>query len=100
MSVLENIPLRLAAVAVFALAAGAVYSETVAPINSLPNPYVGAPFGKLPQGRAWGSTARAGLIHSRTFTGTSSSYACAGTDGLFHRVGDGNKVRERFFCQG
>jgi DNA-binding beta-propeller fold protein YncE len=47
----------LAVLALVALSAGAVYSEAVAPTNSLPNPYVGAPFGKLPEGRAWGSTA-------------------------------------------
>src|SRR5580700_12264584 len=47
----------LAALALFAVSAGAVYSQAVAPTNSLPNPYVGAPFGKLPEGRAWGSTA-------------------------------------------
>ncbi len=48
---------RLALVALFAVSAGAVYSQVVAPTNSLPNPYVGAPFGKLPAGRSWGSTA-------------------------------------------
>jgi hypothetical protein len=48
---------RFGALAVFALAAGAVYSQAVAPTNSLLNPYAGAPFGKLPEGRNWGSTA-------------------------------------------
>jgi DNA-binding beta-propeller fold protein YncE len=40
-----------------AFAAGAVYSQAVAPTNSLPNPYAGAPFGKMPESRSWGSTA-------------------------------------------
>ena len=52
-----RISFGLAAIALFALSAGAVYSEAVAPTNSLPNPYVGAPFGKMPEGRVWGSTA-------------------------------------------
>jgi len=38
--------------ALFAVSAGAVYSQAVAPTNSLPNPYAGAPLGKkLPEGR-------------------------------------------------
>ena len=49
--------LRLAIIALSAMAAGAVYSETVAPTNNLPNPYHGAPFGQMPEGRTWGSTA-------------------------------------------
>src|SRR5882724_4217187 len=55
-----TISLRLAGfgvLALFAISGGAVYSQAVAPTNSLPNPYVGAPFGKLPEGRNWGSTA-------------------------------------------
>src|SRR5229473_1122064 len=52
---------RFGALAVFALAAGAVYSQAVEPTNSLPNPYAGAPFGKLPEGRNWGSTAGIGV---------------------------------------
>jgi sugar lactone lactonase YvrE len=43
------------------VAAGAVYSQAVAPTNSLPNPYVGSPFGKMPEGRIWGSTAGIGI---------------------------------------
>jgi DNA-binding beta-propeller fold protein YncE len=54
---MSNVPLYLAVFAAFAVSAGAVYSQTVEPINSLPNPYAGAPFGKLPEGRTWGSTA-------------------------------------------
>jgi DNA-binding beta-propeller fold protein YncE len=53
--------LRVAIVAVLAVAAGAVYSQAVAPTNSLPNPYRSAPFGKLPEGRNWGSTAGIGV---------------------------------------
>jgi DNA-binding beta-propeller fold protein YncE len=53
--------LRFAAVAIFALSAGAVYSQAVAPTNTLPDPYVGMPFGKLPDGRQWGSTAGIGV---------------------------------------
>src|SRR5260370_53310 len=52
---------RFGALAVFALAAGAVYSEAVAPTNSLPNPYAGAPSEKLPEGRNWGWTAGIGI---------------------------------------
>src|SRR5215813_2547326 len=52
---------RFGVLAVFALGAGAVYSQAVAPTNSLPNPYAGAPFGKLPEGRNWGSTAGIGI---------------------------------------
>ena len=40
-----------------AAAAGAAYPQAVAPTNSLPNPYRSAQFGKLPEGRSWGSTA-------------------------------------------
>src|SRR5450631_1846976 len=53
--------LRFAVVAILAVAAGAVYSQAVAPTNSLPNPYRSAPFGKLPEGRNWGSTAGIGV---------------------------------------
>jgi sugar lactone lactonase YvrE len=49
--------LRLAMLALFVLSAGAVWLQSVAPTNSLPNPYRGMPFGKLPEGRQWGSTA-------------------------------------------
>src|SRR5215470_12723021 len=52
---------RFGLVALFALSAGAVYSQAVAPTNALPDPYVGAPFGKLPDGRNWGSTAGIGV---------------------------------------
>ena len=48
---------RFGLLALFAVSAGAVYSQAVAPTNSAPNPYIGAPFGKLPDGRNWGSTA-------------------------------------------
>jgi DNA-binding beta-propeller fold protein YncE len=48
---------RLAAVALFTISAGVVYSQAVKPTNSLPDPYAGAQFGKLPDGRTWGSTA-------------------------------------------
>src|SRR3984893_9862536 len=53
--------LRFALLALSVMAAGTVYSQTSAPTNSLPNPYVGAPFGKLPAGRTWGSTAGIGV---------------------------------------
>jgi sugar lactone lactonase YvrE len=56
-----KITFRIALVALFAVSAGAVYSQAVAPTNSLPNPYNGAPFGKLPDGRTWGSTAGIGV---------------------------------------
>src|ERR1700730_8175209 len=52
--------LRFALLALSVMAAGTVYSQTSAPTNSLPDPYVGAPFGKLPDGRTWGSTAGIG----------------------------------------
>jgi DNA-binding beta-propeller fold protein YncE len=52
--------LRFAALAIFAMSAGAVYSQAVAPTNTLPDPYTGQPFGKLPDGRQWGSTAGIG----------------------------------------
>jgi hypothetical protein len=52
---------RFGVLAAFVLAAGAVWSQTVAPTNSLPNPYLGAPFGKMPEGRVWGSTAGIGI---------------------------------------
>jgi DNA-binding beta-propeller fold protein YncE len=56
-----KITFRLALAALFAVAAGAVYSQAVAPTNSLPNLYVGTPFGKMPEGRVWGSTAGIGV---------------------------------------
>ena len=56
-----NLSFRLAVLLLIAGSAGAVYSQTVAPTNSLPDPYVGAPFGKLPAGRTWGSTAGIGV---------------------------------------
>jgi DNA-binding beta-propeller fold protein YncE len=52
---------RFGALAGAVMAAGAVWSQAVAPTNSLPNPYIGAPFGKLPEGRVWGSTAGIGI---------------------------------------
>jgi len=56
-----NLSLRFAVLALLAVSAGAVYSQTVAPTNSLPNPYHGMPFGTLPDGRTWGSTAGIGV---------------------------------------
>jgi DNA-binding beta-propeller fold protein YncE len=56
-----NASLRLAVLALFAITAGAVYSEGTGPTNSLPNPYISKPFGKLPAGREWGSTAGIGV---------------------------------------
>src|SRR5258705_688330 len=52
---------RFGLLALFAVSAGAVYSQAVAPTNSLSNPYAGAPFGKLPEGRNWGSTEGIGI---------------------------------------
>ena len=50
--------LRVAAIALFAISAGAVYSQTAAPTNSLPNPYRSVEnWAKMPEGRTWGSTA-------------------------------------------
>ena len=50
--------LRFAAFALLAIAAGAAYSQTVAPTNSLPNPYRSIEnWAKMPEGRSWGSTA-------------------------------------------
>ena len=53
----------------FALAFGAVAAlssywaaaQTMAPTNSAPNPYTSMPFGKMPEGRVWGSTAGIGI---------------------------------------
>jgi hypothetical protein len=60
MSNLSGTVLRFAVLALLAASAGTVWSQTVAPTNSLPDPYVGAPFGMLPEGRTWGSTAGIG----------------------------------------
>jgi streptogramin lyase len=50
--------LRFAAVALFAISAGVVYSQTITPTNSLPDPYRSVEnWAKMPQGRTWGSTA-------------------------------------------
>jgi sugar lactone lactonase YvrE len=50
--------LRFAVVAMLAVTAGAVYSQSREPINSLPNPYRSiTDWGKMPAGRTWGSTA-------------------------------------------
>jgi streptogramin lyase len=50
--------LRFAAIALFAISAGAVYSQTAAPTNALPDPYRSVEnWAKMPQGRTWGSTA-------------------------------------------
>jgi hypothetical protein len=56
-SVAEQV--RLTMLVLF-LSGGAVWSQSIAPTNSLPNPYRGTPFGKLPDGRQWGSTAGIG----------------------------------------
>ncbi len=56
-----NVSLSLAVLALVAASAGAVYSQAVAPTNSLPDPYHGMPFGKMPDGRTWGSTAGIGV---------------------------------------
>ncbi len=40
-----NVSLSLAVLALVAASAGAVYSQAVAPTNSLPDPYHGMPFG-------------------------------------------------------
>ena len=53
----EKIPLRHVTLALLAAAAGVAYAQTVAPTNPRPELYVGTPFGKLPDGRSWGSTA-------------------------------------------
>jgi DNA-binding beta-propeller fold protein YncE len=52
---------RLGVLAACLAAVTAVWSEAVAPINSLQNPYTGTPFGKMPEGRIWGSTAGIGI---------------------------------------
>ena len=50
--------LRFAAIALFTISAGVVYSQTSAPTNSLPDPYRSVEnWAKMPQGRTWGSTA-------------------------------------------
>jgi len=56
----RKLPIHLAVLVFAAASAGAVYSQAVTPTNSLPDPYVAAPFGKLPAGRTWGSTAGIG----------------------------------------
>jgi sugar lactone lactonase YvrE len=53
-----TLSLRFAAVALLAVSAGVVYSQTIAPTNSLPDPYRSVEnWAKMPQGRTWGSTA-------------------------------------------
>jgi DNA-binding beta-propeller fold protein YncE len=53
-----NRMLGLAVLAAVAIAAGAVYSQTAAPTNSLPNPYRSIEnWDKMPPGRVWGATA-------------------------------------------
>ena len=50
--------LGFAAFALLAITAGTVYSQTVAPTNSQPNPYRSVEnWAKMPPGRTWGSTA-------------------------------------------
>jgi streptogramin lyase len=50
--------LRFAAIALFMISAGVVYSQTTAPTNSLPDPYRSVEnWARMPQGRTWGSTA-------------------------------------------
>jgi len=54
----RNATLGFAVLATAALTAGAVYSQAVAPTNSLPNPYRSIEnWDKLPDGRKWGGTA-------------------------------------------
>ena len=54
----RNATLRFAVLATAALAAGAVYSQAVAPTNSLPNPYRSIEnWDRLQDGRKWGGTA-------------------------------------------
>jgi hypothetical protein len=56
--------LRFAVVAMLAVTAGAVYSQSREPINSLPNPYRSiTDWGKMPAGRTWGSTAGVDVDH-------------------------------------
>jgi sugar lactone lactonase YvrE len=51
---------RLGVALIALMAAGAVYSQGVAPNNSLPNPYRSIEnWAKMPEGRTWGSTAGA-----------------------------------------
>jgi sugar lactone lactonase YvrE len=53
---------RFAIVATLAVAAGAVYSQSNEPVNSLPNPYRSiTDWAKMPAGRTWGSTAGVGI---------------------------------------
>jgi sugar lactone lactonase YvrE len=50
--------LRVAFVAMLAVAAGAAYSQSKEPVNALPNPYKSiTDWAKMPPGRTWGSTA-------------------------------------------
>jgi DNA-binding beta-propeller fold protein YncE len=50
--------LGFAAFTLLAITAGTVYSQTVAPTNSQPNPYRSVEnWAKMPPGRTWGSTA-------------------------------------------
>src|SRR5262245_35439595 len=50
--------LALWLVAVVALAASSAFDQTVAPTNSLPNPYRAIEhWAKMPEGRTWGSTS-------------------------------------------
>ena len=69
----KSLSLRLAVLALLAASAGAVYSQTVAPTNSLPDPYAGTQFGKLPDGRTWGSTAASGSIPTARASGSRSA---------------------------
>ena len=62
MSITTRQALRFAAFAVLAISAGTVYSQTVAPTNSPPNPYRSVEnWAKMPQGRTWGSTAESAI---------------------------------------
>ena len=56
-----RLAVQLGVLAACAAAATAVWSQAGAPVNVLPDPYVGAPFGQMPEGRAWGSTAGIGI---------------------------------------
>ncbi len=58
---------RLGLLALFVVSAGAVYSQAVAPTNSLPNPYRSIEnWAKMPEGRTWGSSAGVWIDHDGT----------------------------------
>ncbi len=57
MQLFGPVALALAGATLWAYLASA---QTMEPVNQAPNPYVGSPFGKLPEGRLWGATAGIG----------------------------------------